>query len=170
MTLKTGRNPGLKSETWGTRRLKKALAVLAANDADVAKASFTLNDLQGNEVRLSELRGKIVLVTFWATWCGPCLREMPTLDAIYKRFQPQGLAVLWLTSEQRSKVEPFMKRQDYRPLVLLDTGGKVSKQFHVGEIPHSFVFDRKGKFVADSIGSTNENQFLAMLAKAGLGL
>jgi peroxiredoxin/uncharacterized protein YukE len=149
-------------------QLRKALGILAANDADVARANFTLQDLQGRTVTLSTLRGQIVLINFWATWCAPCRQEMPALDAIYTRFQSQGIVVLSLTSEQRSKVEAFMKRTDYHPRVLLDTGGRVSKQFHVSEIPHTFVFDRKGRFVVDSIEASTEQQFLAMLTRAGL--
>lgn len=149
-------------------RLTKALGILTANDADVAKANFTLEDSAGKKVTLSDLRGKVVLVTFWATWCAPCRQEMPVLNAIYAHIKSQGLVVLSLTSEQSSKVDGFIKRTDYRPTVLLDTGGKVSKQFHVSEIPHSFVFDRNGKFVVDSIETSTEQQFLAMLSKAGL--
>lgn len=148
--------------------LIKAGEILAANDADAEKADFTLKDLHGKKVTLSELRGKIVLVNFWATWCPPCRLEMPDLDAIYTHFQPQGLVILSLTDEDLFKVGTFIGRTGYHPPVLIDPGGKVAKQFHVDGIPKSFVFNREGKLVAQTIDMRTQHQFLMMLAKAGL--
>jgi thiol-disulfide isomerase/thioredoxin len=149
--------------------LVRADEILAADDADVAKADFTLKDLKGKKFTLSELRGKIVLVNFWATWCPPCRKEMPDLDAIYTHFQSQGLIVLSLTDEDPSKVSSFFGGGgSYHPPVLLDAGGKVAKEFHVDGIPKTFIFDRAGKLVAQSIDMRTQHQFLMMLAKAGL--
>jgi peroxiredoxin len=148
--------------------LTKADQILAVNDAEIEKADFTLKDLHGKKFTLSELRGKIVLVNFWATWCSPCRLEMPDLDAIYTHFQSQGLVVLSLSDEDAFKVNSFVIQGGYHPPVLLDTGGKVAKEFHVDGIPQSFVFDREGKLVAQSIEMRTQHQFLMMLAKAGL--
>jgi thiol-disulfide isomerase/thioredoxin len=149
-------------------RLTQAEKILADNDADIAKADFTLKDLHGKKVTLSQLRGKIVLVNFWATWCPPCRVEMPILDAIYTHFQSQGLVVLSITSEDMFKVGSFLGPTHYHPPILIDDGSKVFKQFHIMGIPRSFVFDRDGKLVAQSIDQCSLNQFLAMLSKAGL--
>jgi peroxiredoxin len=148
--------------------MARADAVLAANDADVAKADFTLKDLKGKKVTLSELRGKIVLVNFWATWCPPCRKEMPDLDSIYTHFQSQGLVILSISDEDAFKVGSFLAPANYHPPVLLDPDGKVAKEFHVDGIPKSFVFDREGKLVAQSIDMRTQRQFLNMLARAGL--
>jgi peroxiredoxin len=148
--------------------LAKADAVLVADDADVQKADFTLKDLHGTKVTLSALRGKIVVVNFWATWCPPCRKEMSDLDLIYTHYQPQGLVVLSLTSEESDVVNKFIAQAGYHPPVLLDEGGKAAKQFHVDGIPKTFVFDRDGKLVAESIDMRTQRQFLAMLAQAGL--
>jgi len=148
--------------------LARASDILAANDAEIEKVDFTLKDLHGKKFTLSELRGKIVLVNFWATWCPPCRKEMPDLDAIYTHFQSQGLVILSLSDEEMTKVGPFISAANYHPPVLLDTGGKVAKQFHVDGIPKSFVFDREGKLVAQSIDMRTQHQFLMMLAQAGL--
>jgi peroxiredoxin len=149
-------------------QMARAETILEADDADIAKADFTLKDLKGKKVTLSELKGKIVLVNFWATWCPPCRKEMPDLDAIYTHFQPQGLVILSLTDEDMFKVGTFINGMGYHPPVLLDTGGKVAKEFHVDGIPKSFVFDRDGKLVAQSIDMRTQHQFLTMLAQAGL--
>ncbi len=148
--------------------LTKADEILAANDAEIEKADFTLKDLHGKKVTLSELRGKIVLVNFWATWCPPCRAEMPDLDAIYTHFQSQGLVILSLSDEDPFKVASYISPTGYHPPVLLDTGGKVAKQFHIDGIPKTFVFDRDGKLVAQSIDMRTQHQFLMMLSKAGL--
>jgi peroxiredoxin len=146
----------------------KADQILVSNDADVAKADFTLRDLRGKKVALSELRGKIVMVNFWATWCPPCRLEMPDLDVIYTHFQSQGLIILSITDEDPFKVNSFIASMGYHPPVLIDPDGKVHKLFHVDGIPKSFIFDREGKLVAESIDQCTQRQFFEMLAKGGL--
>jgi peroxiredoxin len=146
----------------------KAEQKLAEDDAEVAKANFTLKDLDGNSYSLSALRGRIVLVNFWATWCPPCRVEMPALNAIYRRFESQGLVVLSITDEKPATVSAFLSHADYHPPVLIDTGDTVHKAFHVEGIPHSFVYDRSGKLVGQAIDECTERQFLALLAQAGL--
>jgi peroxiredoxin len=148
--------------------LDAADRILVADDADVEKADFTLKDLKGKPVTLLQLRGKIVLVNFWATWCPPCRKEMVDLDLIYTHYQKQGLVILSLTSEKKSTVKDFLASKDYHPPVLLDDGGQVAKAFHVDGLPRNFVFDRDGKLVAEAIDMRTQRQFFHMLAKAGL--
>jgi peroxiredoxin len=148
--------------------LTKASGILAANDADVQKADFTLKDLHGKKVTLSALKGKIVVVNFWATWCPPCKKEMGDLDLIYTHYQSQGLVILSLSSENPFTVGSYISGTSYHPPVLLDESGKVAKQFHVDGLPRTFVFDRDGKLVAESIDMRTQRQFFDMLAKAGL--
>jgi peroxiredoxin len=146
----------------------KAGEILAAEDADVQKADFTLKDLHGKKVTLSELKGKIVLVNFWATGCKPCMKEMPNLDVIYTHFESQGLVILSLSEDDSFKLNTFVSHTGYHPTVLLDFAGKIAKEFHVEGLPRDFVFDRTGKLVAESIDEVSQPQMLAMLANAGL--
>lgn len=147
---------------------QKALDTLASNDADVAKADFTLKDLNHRPWTLSQLRGKIVMVNFWATWCPPCRVEMPILDAIYTHYQNEGLVVLSITDETPLTVVPFLTGKGYNPPVLIDSNDAVHKQFHVTGIPKTFVFDREGKLVGETIDQATQKQFFALLGRTGL--
>jgi thiol-disulfide isomerase/thioredoxin len=146
----------------------KAGQILVANDAEIEKADFTLKDLRGKKYTLSELRGKIVMVNFWATWCPPCRMEMPDLDWIYTHFQSQGLVVLSITDEDSFTVGPFVTRAGYHPPVLIDTDKKVHKLFHIEGIPKTFVFGRDGKLVGETIDQCTQRQFLDILGRTDL--
>jgi len=146
----------------------EAMAKLEADDAKRQSADFTLSDLQGKAWHLQELRGRVVLVNFWATWCPPCRKEMPDLDALYNKFKDQGFVVLAISDEEAAKVSPYLAEHKVSYPVLLDPGRKVNDLFIVEGIPKSFVYDRSGKMVAQSIDMRTRSQFLAMLAQAGL--
>jgi peroxiredoxin len=145
-----------------------AMAELEADDAKRQNADFTLADLQGKEWHLRDLHGKVVLVNFWATWCPPCRKEMPDLQALYTKHKDQGFIVLSISDEESAKVAPFIAAQRIKYPVLLDPGGRVHAEFVVEGIPKSFVYDRDGKLVAQSIDMRTRSQFQEMLAQAGL--
>ncbi|HEY5056847.1 MAG TPA: TlpA disulfide reductase family protein [Acidobacteriaceae bacterium] len=147
----------------------QAMQMLVDNDVDAAKADFTLKDIKGKAVTLSELKGKIVLVSFWATWCPPCRKEMGDLNAIYMHYQSQGLVILSVTNEDPMTVVKWSQQfGEYHPPVLLDEGGKVAKQYHVDGIPTTFVYNRDGVLVAKAIDMRTQRQFFALLMAAGL--
>lgn len=146
----------------------QAFSKLEAADAARQKADFTLTDLQGTEWHLHDLTGKVVLVNFWATWCPPCRKEMPDLQALYDKYKDQGFVVLAISDEEAAKVRPFIAERKITYPVLLDAGRKVNDLFQVEGIPKSFVYDREGKLVAQSIDMRTRTQFQYMLAQAGL--
>jgi peroxiredoxin len=145
-----------------------AIAKLDADDAKRQNADFKLADLQGKAWHLKDLRGKVVLVNFWATWCPPCRKEMPDLDTLFNKFKDQGFVVLAISDEEAAKVNPFIAERKISYPVLLDPGRTVTESFQVEGIPKSFVYDRAGKLVAQSIDMRTQGQFLEMLAQAGL--
>jgi peroxiredoxin len=149
-------------------RFEAAMRKLESDDLRRQKADFTLTDLDGKQWKLSALRGQVVLVNFWATWCPPCRKEMPDLEALYDRFKDQGFVILGISDEDAATVKPFVAEHSVAYPVLLDPGRKVNDLFSIQGIPKSFVYDRDGKLVAESIDMRTRNQFLAMLAQAGL--
>lgn len=146
----------------------QAKADLEATDEARAKVDFTLKDLDGRSWTLSELKGKVVVVNFWATWCPPCRKEMPDLEALYAEFKSEGLVILAVSDEPRATVEKFVAANMYSFPVLLDSDRKVGGAFKVSSIPKSFVYDRQGKLVAQSMDMRTRHQFLTLLAKAGI--
>jgi peroxiredoxin len=152
----------------GAPQFAAAMSKLEADDAKRQQADFTLTDLHGKAWNLKELRGKVVLLNFWATWCPPCRKEMPDLETLYVRFKDQGFVVLAISDEDAAKVRPFLAGQNITYPVLLDRGRKVNQQFQIEGIPKSFVYDRNGKLVAQSIDMRTQRQFLEMVAQADL--
>jgi peroxiredoxin len=145
-----------------------AMSKLELDDERRQQADFTLEDLHWTKWTLKDLSGKVVVVNFWATWCPPCRKEMPDLETLYKRFKDRGLVVLAISDEDAPKVRPFVTEQKVSYPILLDPGRKVNKLFEVEGIPKSFVYDRSGKLVAQSIDMRTQKQFLEMLGHAGL--
>jgi peroxiredoxin len=145
-----------------------AMVKLEADEQTRQSADFTLTDLAGKEWNLKNLRGKVVLVNYWATWCPPCRKEMPDLEALYERFKQQGLVILAISDEGADKVKPFIAEHKFSYPILLDPGRKVNELFRIEGIPKSFVYDREGKLVAQAIDMRTKGQFLGMLALAGI--
>lgn len=145
-----------------------AIERVIALENERAKADFTLKDMQGHTWTRSALKGKVVLVNFWATWCPPCRKEMPDLDALYKRFRDNGLVVLAISDEKPETVQKFLQTKPVDYPVLIDSGRQVNALYKVDSIPKSFVYNREGKLVAQSIDMRTRAQFLEMLSRAGL--
>jgi peroxiredoxin len=148
--------------------LESRLELLKLRDLAIEQTNFTLTSLDGKAYSLKDLRGKVVLVNFWATWCPPCRKEMPDLEALSKQYLDQGLVVLAISDESVDKVQPFISKQVYTFPILLDPGRKVNEAFHVEGIPKTFIFGRDGKLAAQSIDMRTWEQFLALLKQAGI--
>lgn len=106
--------------------------------------TFQLPDLQGNIVTLEELRGKVVMLDFWATWCGPCRISMPIIEELQDEF-PDDLVLLTINLlEPLDVVHSFVAAQEIRSRVLLDEEGQVAKMYRIDSIPIQVVIDKEG--------------------------
>ena len=117
---------------------------------------FALLDLQGKSVSLSNFRGKLVLLNFWATWCGACRSEMPSLENLYRNLRRDSrFVVLTVSVDQQgsSAVQPFLQQSGYDFPVLLDQNGQVSSEYDVSGIPATYIIDGAGEVVWDCAGS-----------------
>lgn len=118
---------------------------------------FTLEQMGGGKITLSELKGKVVLVDFWATWCGPCRVVIPYLVDMYNTYKDQGLMVLGVSLDQdRSVLDKFVKDQPI-PYPILYGNEQVARAYEVQGIPTLVIFDKKGKIVLREVGFSEEN-------------
>ena len=154
--------------TLDDRQFAAAVAKMHSDDALREQADFTLQDLNGESWNLRKQHGKVVVLNFWATWCPPCRKEMPDLETLYQQFKDQGLVILAISDEDAGKVKPFIAERKVTYPILLDPGRKVNERFQIEGIPKTFVYDRNGKLVSQSIDMRTRRQFLEMLAQAGL--
>ena len=124
-----------------------ALLSLAASADIVGKPApdFALRSMQGPSMRLSEHLGEVVVINFWATWCGPCRQEMPLLDALYGKYKQAGLVLLSVNIDEN--VEPAIEMAQTLKVsypVLLDARKEVSRAYDVGAMPVTVLVDRAG--------------------------
>jgi len=116
---------------------------------------FTLQTVDGRSITLSSLRGKVVLVNFWATWCPPCREEMPSMEEMYRNYAPGGLELLAINVEENGpQVLPdFLKAHPHTFPVLMDTAAKVQNSYGVFQFPETYIVDRNGIIVDKVIGA-----------------
>jgi thiol-disulfide isomerase/thioredoxin len=116
-------------------------------------APFELTTLDGKVVKLSEMAGKVVLVNFWATWCGPCKEEMPSLARLQKQLDPAQFALLTMTTDlQRQGIAHFLSQLGVSLPVLFDEDQDVSRSFMVRGLPTTIVIARDGTLVGRAVG------------------
>ncbi len=115
---------------------------------------FRLENLEGKPIELKSLKGKVILLNFWATWCGPCKEEMPSMENLYQRFNRKEFALLAVSVdyEEREKVKRFIEKKGYTFPILLDPKGKVLDLYRVRAIPTSFIIDKRGVVLGKAIG------------------
>lgn len=131
----------------------------SVNKADIAQ-DFTLNTLDGEQISLSSLKGNVVLVDFWATWCPPCQRSIPVLITLYNKYHDKGFTVLGIsTSDSEDILKPFVKEKKIPYPILLGTND-VGRQYGVTGIPHMMIIDKKGKIVKTQVGYNEQMEMM----------
>ena len=106
---------------------------------------FTLKSYSGKNLKLSEYRGQVVLMNFWASWCGPCRQEMPLLEKLHNKYKKLGFTVMGVNVEEdSSKAKGIVKKNKLTFPVLFDTQNKVSQLYQVSAMPSTVIIDRDG--------------------------
>jgi peroxiredoxin len=132
-------------------------------------ADFSLADVSSQTVRLSDFKGQVVLLNFWATWCGPCQLEMPTIEKTYEAWKDQGFAVVAVeVGDPLADVQSFVNNDRLTFRVLWDEKTTVSDLYQISVLPTSFVIDRDGKIVQQEIGMLSDSGLQGYLTAAGL--
>ena len=158
------------------RWLLTTLLVCAAGAASAAvqllanAPDFTLRSVGGANVRLAEQRGQVVLVNFWATWCGPCLQEMPHLNRLHDRYRASGFVLLGVNIDDDPRAATALAiKLGLRFPVLLDTDKKVSRVYDMSAMPATLLIDRDGRVrhihrgYRDGVEKTYEEQVRSLL-------
>ena len=115
---------------------------------------FALSDLSGHKVRLSDLKGKVVLVNFWATWCPPCREEVPSMANLNRLMAGKPFQMLAISIDQEGKqaIEAFFSRAGVTLPALLDSNGAIGKLYGITGVPETFIVDRKGVIMKKVVG------------------
>jgi peroxiredoxin len=124
-----------------------------------ALPSIILEDLNGKKVDLKIFKGKVIFLNFWATWCGPCKEEMPSMETLYGQFKDRNFVFLTISVDYEGSkpVREFIERSGYTFPVLVDPKSETLDIFEVTGIPTTFVIDKQGKMLGKAIGPRNWN-------------
>lgn len=128
-------------------------------------AAFTLSNLEGEKVALASLRGKVVALDFWATWCPPCRAEMPHLDKVAKELEPEGFVMLTVGYEEEKKLRSFMEKNKYSLPVLVDRKNEVMKRYGIRAFPTLYLVDREGIVQEYLVGGLSEGALRTAIRK-----
>ena len=121
-------------------------------------AEIQLKDVYGNTVRLSDFRGKVVFLNFWATWCAACVVEMPSMEKLHRRLKDKDFVMVAINlQESDAQVKAFFEKMKLSFTALLDSNGEVATGFAVNALPTSFVLDKQGRIVGAAIGPREWN-------------
>lgn len=139
------------------------MQVKAPGQRNAEAPEFALANLAKDRVRLSDHRGHVVLVSFWATWCPPCRAEMPSMEKLYQAYRDRGLVILAISGDRtgRQVVDSFVEELGLTFLILLDPAGEVFAQYGVRGLPTSFLVDRQGRIVSAEAGARDWNSQVA---------
>ena len=120
----------------------------------VPAPNFSLADLEGKKVSLTDFKGKVVLLNIWATWCAPCVAEMPSMEKLYQELKGEDFELLAISVDESGgeAVKPFIEKYKLSFRVLLDTKAEIKNLYQATGIPESFIIDRDGMIVEKIIG------------------
>lgn len=140
-------------------------ALFLSSGSQVGALDFEATTLSGEAVRLSDYRGQVVMLNFWATWCPPCRREMPDIQAAYAQHAAAGFAVLAINNaETAPAIQPFASSLGLEFPIVLDTAGSLQRAFGIRGYPTSIFIDRSGAIYATHSGMVTSEQIAGYIA------
>lgn len=143
---------GLAASPVGADDPLSALKIARVSAGTVA-VPFDLKSLDGTSVQLADMKGKVVIVNFWATWCGPCKEEMPAFERLRQKLDPERFALLTITTDlQRDGIKHFLANLHVQLPVLFDENQDVSQAYLVRALPTTVLIDRQGTLVGRAVG------------------
>jgi peroxiredoxin/outer membrane lipoprotein-sorting protein len=129
---------------------------------------FSLSSLEGKEVKLSQFKGKVVLLNFWATWCGPCRAEMPTIELLHREFADRGLVVLGIDNEESQKQAAFLEKSGFSFASLVEPKKQASNLYRVRGIPATVLIDQNGTIRTYNQGTASYESLREALKEIGV--
>jgi peroxiredoxin len=145
--------PAASAPAGGMEDPARTLDLIKPNRQQQAK-DFSVAALEGGNVRLADLKGKVVFLNLWATWCGPCMEEMPAMERLWQRYKDQGLVVVALSMDSSGAkvVKPFIEHTKFTYQVALDPKMEIAQLYGARAVPSTFIIDRTGMLRAIALG------------------
>lgn len=141
-------------------------------DKKILAPDFTVIDMEGNEIKLSDYKGKVIFLNFWGTWCPPCRGEMPELEKVYKKYLDEDVQILALNvqgipqEKSMEEVIQWVNDNEYTMPIAFDIDVIVMQQYSVGSFPTTYLIDKEGYIYGYTIGALNEDQMTEVIERA----
>jgi peroxiredoxin len=141
-----------EQKLWSSQDLLRKLKLVHL-PGDLPAPRFNASTPEGTKISIDDLKGKLVLLNFWATWCPPCILEMPTMEKLHQEFKEEGLKVVAMNFMEGPKtINTFIKKRGFTFTVLMDRSGEISQRYGVRAIPVTYLIGREGNMLVKSIG------------------
>lgn len=123
------------------------------NESPLADFKLRVKDLEGNIINMADYKDKVIFLNFWATWCMPCVAELPSINKMYLSLKNKDIAFLLISNEQPEKVKHYHERKKYDvPFHIIDKDGFIPQQYYSRSIPTTFIINKKGRIVKSTVG------------------